>query len=199
MSRKKNLEAREKILQTAIRLFHERGFKGVSMDDVADAAALKKANLFYYYPTKETLALAAVDYATERLRNKVRSQCQGNGSDPIRTVAKIFSDSAAGMRAAGCCRGCFVGNLAQELSDHNEKLRAKISEYFQFWALQLSESLESAQMCGYFSPRLKPRESAEALLSLLEGALLFCKASKRISALENAGKMAVDYLEAYRA
>jgi hypothetical protein len=41
--------------------------------------------------------------------------------------------------------------------------------------------------------------AAEAILSLLEGALLFCKASKSPEPVESAKHLAVAYLEAARA
>jgi len=88
--------------------------------------------------------------------------------------------------------------LAQELSDGNPKLRKKMSEYFDFWALELGRYLESARKREYFKKEFKPRESAQSILSLYEGAILFCKASKNPGALQNAGRMAGAYLRAYR-
>ena len=63
MPGKVNVGARQRILEAARKLFHERGLRGVSMEDVAGAAGIKKANLFHYYPTKESLELAVLDQA----------------------------------------------------------------------------------------------------------------------------------------
>ena len=68
MPRTLNLEARENILRSAMGLIHARGFRDVSMEDVAESAGLKKANLFHYYPTKEALGLATLDYAVRPQR-----------------------------------------------------------------------------------------------------------------------------------
>ena len=65
MSRRPNIELREKILCSAHRLIYKSGFKGVSMEDIAEAAGIKKANLFHYYPTKEALGLAVFDFAVQ--------------------------------------------------------------------------------------------------------------------------------------
>ena len=43
------------ILHHAERIFAEYGFKGATMQAIADAAALPKANLHYYFPTKLAL------------------------------------------------------------------------------------------------------------------------------------------------
>ncbi|MBI3292196.1 MAG: TetR/AcrR family transcriptional regulator [Elusimicrobia bacterium] len=198
MSRKPNLEARTRILETAFQLIHGHGFKGVSMEGVAAAAGIKKANLFHYYPTKEALGLAVFDFVTNGLKEQVTAQFAEDGKNPIKTVEAMFEETIACMKRNHCARGCFIGNLAQELSDDHEKLREKICEYFQFWAQQLADFLKRWQRARYFAPSLKPREAAEGLLALYEGATLFCKARKQVSALEHAKRMAMKYLEGFR-
>lgn len=49
-------ESRQKaILQAAEKVFAEAGFGGATMQLIADMAGLPKANLHYYFPTKEAL------------------------------------------------------------------------------------------------------------------------------------------------
>lgn len=197
MSRAPNLEARENIVKAAFGLMYARGFKDVSMDEVAVAAGIKKANLFHYYPTKEALGLAVFDFASASMRSKVEERFS-KGEDPIRLVEGMFNEVAEGMEAGGCRGGCFVGNLAQELSDNYEKMRLRISGHLKDWTGQLAASLEKARARGYFKKEMKCRESAEAILSLFEGATMFCKANKETKPIENAKDMAVSYLKAYK-
>src|SRR5579863_9257299 len=107
MPRPQNLKARETILETALCLFHQHGFRGVSMDDVAAGARMKKANLFHYYPTKDALGLAVLERASSCLRETI-SRRFANGGDPIKTVRGMFEDSAKEMREEGCYKGCFI-------------------------------------------------------------------------------------------
>ena len=197
MSRAPNLEAREKIVKAAYGLMYDRGFKDVSMDDVAVAAGMKKANLFHYYPTKEALGLAVFDFASTQMRAKVEEHF-AKGEDPIRQVEGMFTEGAEGMEASCCRGGCFVGNLASELSDHFEKMRLRVSGHIKEWTGQLAGALEKARQRGYFRKDMKPQESAEAILSLFEGATLISKANKETKPMENAKDMAVSYLKAYK-
>jgi TetR/AcrR family transcriptional regulator, transcriptional repressor for nem operon len=197
MSRTPNLEAREKILKAAFGLMYERGFADVSMDDVASAAGLKKANLFHYYPTKEALGLAVFDYASSTMRAQVERQF-AKGGDPIKLVEGMFTDVAKGMEERCCRSGCFIGNLAQELSDHYEKMRVKVSAYLKDWTATVAKSLECGKESGYFRKDIKPKESAEAIVSLFEGATLVSKANKETRPLENAKAMAVGYLKGFK-
>ena len=198
MPRKPNTEARVRILNAACKLFHKDGFKGVSMDDIARASKLKKANLFHYYPSKEAMGLAVLEYTTESLRAKNLDQYRDAG-DPAKLVEKIFGDSIRRMKENNCCKGCFMGNLAQELSDHSEKLRSKLAEYFEFWSATLAEALERAKSRGSFRKQFNSREAADAILAALEGATLFSKTNRKVASLENARKMVLSYLKSYAA
>ena len=198
MTRKLNLEARRHILEVARELFLERGLKGVSMDDVAGAAGIKKANLFHYYPSKECLELAVLDLAAGEMREQVQEQLSAKGRDPVGAVASMFEQAGRGMRERRCRGGCFLGNVAQEASDLNETIRVRVSEFLCYWTDQLAGFLDRGRASGYFRPELEPRTAAEAILALFEGALLFSKASRRADPLESSKRMAVAYLEGFR-
>ena len=198
MTRKLNLEARRRILKVARELFLERGLKGVSMDEVAGAAGIKKANLFHYYPSKECLELAVLEQAAGEMKEQVRAQLSATGRDPVGAVASMFEQAGRGMRERRCRGGCFLGNLAQEASDHNETIRVKVSEFLRYWTDQLAGFLDRGRASGYFRPELEPRTAAEAILALFEGALLFSKASRRADPVESSKRMAVAYLEGFR-
>jgi len=49
---KKNRQA---ILEAALEVFSTEGFRGATLDQIAQAAGLSKPNLLYYFPSKETI------------------------------------------------------------------------------------------------------------------------------------------------
>jgi len=54
-------ESEKVILQAAEKVFAEAGFGGATMQLIADVAGLPKANLHYYFPTKEALYRQVVE------------------------------------------------------------------------------------------------------------------------------------------
>jgi len=48
-------EKREIILQAALEVFAANGFRGATLDQIADAAKMSKPNLLYYYSRKEDI------------------------------------------------------------------------------------------------------------------------------------------------
>jgi AcrR family transcriptional regulator len=49
------------ILRTAAELFGERGYDAVSLEDVAERLDVTKGSLYYYFPSKDELATAAIE------------------------------------------------------------------------------------------------------------------------------------------
>ena len=57
-SQRSSKELHEQILLQASKLFVERGYKGLSMREIAEAAGISKAGLYYHFKDKEDLFLA---------------------------------------------------------------------------------------------------------------------------------------------
>jgi AcrR family transcriptional regulator len=62
-------EARERVLNTAEQLFHERGYNAVSMRDIAEALNMRQASLYYHVPDgKEQLFVEITERGLRRHR-----------------------------------------------------------------------------------------------------------------------------------
>src|SRR5690606_26558775 len=46
---------RETILDAALEVFSAHGFRGATLDQIAEVAGLSKPNLLYYFPSKEAI------------------------------------------------------------------------------------------------------------------------------------------------
>lgn len=52
---------RQTILEAALDLFSAQGFRGTTVDQIADAAGLSKPNLLYYFPSKEAIYVSLLE------------------------------------------------------------------------------------------------------------------------------------------
>jgi TetR/AcrR family transcriptional regulator len=78
-------EATERILATAEQMFAEHGFDAVSMNAIAEAAGMSKANVFHHFTSKQDLYIAV-------LRNACRDASQHLdelGSDQVPLAARF--------------------------------------------------------------------------------------------------------------
>jgi len=174
-------------------------FKAMLVDD---KAILTDQDRKYVYVLGPENKAVRKDIVTGRVIDGLRvvdSGLDAQDSVIIRGIQKIFEEAAALMRQSHCSGGCFFGNLAQEVADGNEPIRQKVAEHLDAWTLELAAFFERWRRTGYFREDFQPHVAAQAILSLLEGALLFCKASKSPAPVESAKHLAVSYLEAIRA
>src|SRR6185369_3550193 len=70
--RSRNAEhSREAILKAAVREFAQEGVAGARTDEIARAAGVNKALLYYYFKDKEALYGAVVDSIFEGMRDRL--------------------------------------------------------------------------------------------------------------------------------
>lgn len=60
-------EREDQLLETATRLFKEKGYHNTSMQDLADALGLQKGSLYYYIESKDELLRKLLERATSFL------------------------------------------------------------------------------------------------------------------------------------
>lgn len=75
---------------TAVELFAERGYRAVTVAEVAAAAGVTSRTIFRYFPTKEDLLLAPARHATGLLTDAIRAL--PTPDDPVAAVWNLLVD-----------------------------------------------------------------------------------------------------------
>jgi len=57
----KRIPTRQKIINSAHRLFYKRGFNGTSIDDILKDAELNKGSLYHLFRSKKEVLLAVIE------------------------------------------------------------------------------------------------------------------------------------------
>ena len=66
VSREKFMETRTRILDTAARLFREKGFDGIGLADIMKAAGLTHGGFYKHFDSKEELEACATSVVMEK-------------------------------------------------------------------------------------------------------------------------------------
>jgi TetR/AcrR family transcriptional regulator len=77
--------SRDKILDVAEALFARRGFSGVGMRELADAAGLGKSSLFHHFRTKSQLYFEVIDRVLGRIEERLTPVLRS----AVPTLAKV--------------------------------------------------------------------------------------------------------------
>jgi TetR/AcrR family transcriptional regulator len=82
-------EKEERILEAALDVFSVRGFRGSTIDEIADAAGMSKPNLLYYFRTKEAIHRLLIDRVLSTWLEPLRAfDATGNPQSEIRSYIR---------------------------------------------------------------------------------------------------------------
>jgi len=117
MARKE--DTRIALIEAAQTLFHQQGFHRTTLADVAAAAHVPVGSVYYYFQTKEALALAVIRTHAEDIRHLFARL--NEVATPRQRLQALLASSA--KHAAIFARyGCPYGTLAVELDKSEDAL-----------------------------------------------------------------------------
>jgi TetR/AcrR family transcriptional regulator, transcriptional repressor for nem operon len=172
-------DARDRLLATAARLVHERGYTAVSVADICAEAGLKKGSFYHFFPSKHALVLATLEHFAEYQEARMQAATASGTSareQLVGMVTGMYHGFLAARRTFGAAQGCALGNLAQEMSHRDPELRAALGSIFLRWQARLSMLLEHAHRRGDLAVH-DASAAAEAIIAFLQGATLLAKAT----------------------
>jgi AcrR family transcriptional regulator len=154
--------ARERILDTAFRLFYARGLRAVGVDAIIAESGVAKATFYKHFPAKDDLIVAYLDKVDRLWNDQLHAAAAAAGERPADQLVGLFDALRTACRT-DTYRGCAFINAAAEAVPgspahdrtiaHKKKVLAWIREL--------------AQRAG----ASKPDELARALTLLLDGGL----------------------------
>lgn len=190
-------ETRERILLSAVDLFHERGVNATSVDDVLAAAGAGKGQFYRYFESKEELVSTVVDHQLDRYL--------GWQLDALERLAgwRELEDYLDGLVAAhesrDCTGGCPVGSLALDLAAQDERLRRKLAHGLSRWEASLSVGISRLAARGELRSDAPPERLAALLLASIQGAYVLSTARRDAEVMRTALREALALLRPDRA
>lgn len=114
-SKEATAESRRRIVQEAARLYREKGFEGVGVADIMQAAGMTHGGFYRHFPSKEALAAAAMAEAFSGLLSPLMPGENGEGSALIRRYVDIYLSKTHLDQPAIGCPVAAVGSQAPHL------------------------------------------------------------------------------------
>ncbi|GAB4013889.1 TetR/AcrR family transcriptional regulator [Nocardioides ultimimeridianus] len=177
----KGARTRARIVEEAAGLIHEHGVAATTLDHVKAAADVSGSQLYHYFPDKNALVQAVIDYQADAIveRNK---QVLGTANG-IEAWREMVMAAARRTQAIG---GCQLGSLGGQLAENDPEARALIAAGFDRWTAAISDGLRPLEVEGRLPPDIGPDDLATTLLATLEGALLLAQVRRDIRPFETA-------------
>src|ERR1700758_5210613 len=113
----KGARTRARIVEEAAALIHERGVAGTTLEDVKAAAEVSGSQMYHYFPDKNELVQAVIDYQADTIVNHqghVLSSANGIEAwrDMVITAAKLTKAKG------GCPLGSISGQPSSAMHSH---------------------------------------------------------------------------------
>src|SRR5689334_24745547 len=143
------MDAREKIIETAMRLFSTQGYGNTSLSQVAKEAQVSKALIFWHFENKESLFRTAVQRTFEPYIINVVDDLEGLSElDQIKRLIDEYYDFVSKNIYSV---KCFLGLVLRE-EKHPDDLVAHMTELQRIYRNLLADIIDHGRQKRVFHP-----------------------------------------------
>lgn len=166
VSREQAAENRKRVVETAGRLFRERGFDGIGVADLMKAAGLTHGGFYGQFASKDALAAEAVGEALKASAQRWRKRAADHPDDPRAGIVDYYlSDTHRDASATGCPIAALGGDTARQTEDVRHAYGNGLDALIDILAKTMPEETPEAR-----------RQSAIVALSAMAGAITMARA-----------------------
>ena len=164
VSRIQAAENRQTVINVASRLFRSRGFDGIGLKDLMEAAGLTQGAFYKQFASKDDLAAQASRRALESAFHRWSAAAAANPQDPLGAVIAFYlSMEHCAERMDGCPIVALGSDAARQGADVKASFEAGIREYLELLGRWVGDGDE-------------PSGKAMAILSTMVGAVVLSRA-----------------------
>ncbi len=114
------LGVRNRLLETAARLFYERGYNSTGINEVIREAGIAKASFYHHFKTKEDLLVVTLEQRHDRMMGELRGVI-AEGITAGEKIARVFEWLGSQCACGG--GGCAYLNMVSEFRDASCRVR----------------------------------------------------------------------------
>jgi AcrR family transcriptional regulator len=190
----KGQATRARILEHAAELIYTHGVHATNNEQLRRAAGISGSQLNHYFPTKESLVLAVIEWQAERVLTFHRSE-RFTHFDSLGSLREWADHYIAYERSHQA--GCSLGSLAAEIIKTDLDVRTELANAFRQWANIFRDGLARMQRAGRLSAEADPTRLAHLLLSAFQGGMLLAQVAGDIAPLKDALQAAIDHVRTF--
>ena len=169
---------RNKILTAGINVVHEHGLGGSSVRDIVSAAGVPQGSFTNHFTSKEQFVLEVVTLYFDGSRPTIETTLLNDDLPPLARLRIYIERNRDCVQSGSMQKGCMLGNLTAEVSDHSEVIRDRLNEIYAEIRSALEYCLEAAVATKELRRGFAVQKTASFILSGMQGAFLLSKACR---------------------
>lgn len=160
--RKPREERWPEIIDVASQIFYEKGYKGSSLQEIADRLGIRKSSLYYYFATKDDLLYEVIRHVHRVGLDNSTALASGPG-DALARLERVIIGHAEHTCKYQVKTAVFFDNIAQ-LSEERRKAALGDDQRYRSLVVDL---ITEAQRDGFVRPDVEPSLAALTVLGSL--------------------------------
>ncbi len=169
----KPVPTRDRLIESALFLFWDRGFGGTSMADLLSHAGVNSGSFYHFFESKEALLREVLQTYLGGLRPMIVNPAFAQTEEPVARIFAVLAGYRERILQTGCRYGCPLGRLALEIDPENRPAHQLIAENFQGWIGAIRECLE--QVRERLPEGTDPEALATYVLAVMEGGVMLSR------------------------
>ena len=165
---------RDQLIESAVEVFHARGFNGCSVQDIVETAGVPKGSFYNHFKSKEALGVEVVRAYTRLVAAYVAEAGAGEifsgDRTPLERIRAYFEAVIEQNVSCGVRKGCLLGNFATELAPHSTEIANAVTDALDNWSAAVARALAQAQEAGELSKDADIEALGRYLVDGYEGA-----------------------------
>ena len=184
-----------RIIRAAADLFHQKGARATSPDEVIEASQTGKGQFYHYFKNKEGLIHEVLQTHLDAI--KVGAAPIDYEINSWRDLEQWFVAHLQLQKRYEMTRGCPFGTLGNEVSENDELIRQDVSLIFEVVKNKLAVFFLKEKAKGRLARRADPQRMADFCIATIQGAMLMGKIKRSSQPVEAAAREAVVHLKSY--
>ena len=169
------MSKKQEIISIARDVIHSKGYQATSINDILQAAHIGKGQFYYYFSSKYDLGVAVVEDLIQEWNQQLIVDILQSADKPKVKLSKMLDWAIRSHAEAEKKSGCPLGNLAIEMSEHEEEFRVKIQHFFECWIEGVKTALEGMIKQHQLDSTIDSKKRAQALIAMIQGGTLLMK------------------------
>ena len=187
--------SRQRLLDAALHEFRSRGYAATTVEDLCRAAGVGKGSFFHHFPSKEALALEAVNHWNAMTGALFAQAPYHAPADPRDRVLAYVDFRAALLQGELADFTCLLGTIVQETYDSHPALRDACRAGIETHASTLVRDIAAAKARHAPAADWTPESLALFTQAALQGAFILAKAQGGAPAASDAVSHLRRYIE----
>jgi TetR/AcrR family transcriptional repressor of nem operon len=179
------MSKKQEIISIAREIIHSKGYQATSISDILHAAHIGKGQFYHYFSSKYDLGLAVVEDLIQEWDRQLIVGIFQSTEEPKSKLNKMLDWAITFHAGMENKPGCPIGNLAIEMSEHDETFRVKIQHFIERWIGAVETALDEMVKQNQLDSTIDTKKSAEAMIATIEGGILLMKNQLNIQILIN--------------